>query len=135
GAVHRPAEDAEECAADADGGHRDTDREQDGVGGERDESQPPAADEAAEDEEQDRQERQADEHANADPEAHPGPMHERLARAAREPREEDDDEQPEQKQADEPAQPIDEESGRDRKSTRLNSSHGSISYAVFCLKK
>src|SRR5207245_9424075 len=27
------------------------------------------------------------------------------------------------------------EGGRDRKSTRLNSSHGSISYAVFCLKK
>src|SRR5207245_5988770 len=26
-------------------------------------------------------------------------------------------------------------SARDRKSTRLNSSHGSISYAVFCLKK
>src|SRR5207245_4628928 len=26
-------------------------------------------------------------------------------------------------------------SKRDRKSTRLNSSHGSISYAVFCLKK
>src|SRR5690348_18023795 len=25
--------------------------------------------------------------------------------------------------------------GRDRKSTRLNSSHPSISYAVFCLKK
>src|SRR5207245_11270252 len=25
--------------------------------------------------------------------------------------------------------------GLDRKSTRLNSSHGSISYAVFCLKK
>src|SRR3989337_3427142 len=25
--------------------------------------------------------------------------------------------------------------GRDRKSTRLNSSHGSISYAVFCLQK
>src|SRR2546422_5694888 len=25
--------------------------------------------------------------------------------------------------------------GRDRKSTRLNSSHGYISYAVFCLKK
>src|SRR5207245_9578194 len=25
--------------------------------------------------------------------------------------------------------------GGDRKSTRLNSSHGSISYAVFCLKK
>src|SRR5207249_11539166 len=27
------------------------------------------------------------------------------------------------------------EEGRDRKSTRLNSSHVSISYAVFCLKK
>src|SRR5438309_8722338 len=27
------------------------------------------------------------------------------------------------------------ERGRDRKSTRLNSSHSSISYAVFCLKK
>src|SRR2546422_3144020 len=29
----------------------------------------------------------------------------------------------------------DDPSGRDRKSTRLNSSHGYISYAVFCLKK
>src|SRR5699024_6600107 len=29
----------------------------------------------------------------------------------------------------------DEESATDRKSTRLNSSHVSISYAVFCLKK
>src|SRR5256884_6758091 len=28
-----------------------------------------------------------------------------------------------------------ETDGRDRKSTRLNSSHGYISYAVFCLKK
>src|SRR2546429_6703264 len=28
-----------------------------------------------------------------------------------------------------------EEAIRDRKSTRLNSSHGYISYAVFCLKK
>src|SRR2546422_5463528 len=28
-----------------------------------------------------------------------------------------------------------DEPGRDRKSTRLNSSHGYISYAVFCLKK
>src|SRR6266436_4493938 len=28
-----------------------------------------------------------------------------------------------------------ERRGRDRKSTRLNSSHGYISYAVFCLKK
>src|SRR2546430_5576046 len=27
------------------------------------------------------------------------------------------------------------DSGRDRKSTRLNSSHSQISYAVFCLKK
>src|SRR2546429_6890173 len=27
------------------------------------------------------------------------------------------------------------DAGRDRKSTRLNSSHGYISYAVFCLKK
>src|SRR3712207_7338663 len=27
------------------------------------------------------------------------------------------------------------EVGRDRKSTRLNSSHANISYAVFCLKK
>src|SRR2546422_3161592 len=30
---------------------------------------------------------------------------------------------------------VDPEAGRDRKSTRLNSSHGYISYAVFCLKK
>src|SRR2546422_7064903 len=29
----------------------------------------------------------------------------------------------------------DDEIGKDRKSTRLNSSHGYISYAVFCLKK
>src|SRR3712207_7646035 len=28
-----------------------------------------------------------------------------------------------------------EEAGSDRKSTRLNSSHANISYAVFCLKK
>src|SRR6266542_1207307 len=31
--------------------------------------------------------------------------------------------------------PATRRSARDRKSTRLNSSHGSISYAVFCLKK
>src|SRR3989449_3952295 len=31
--------------------------------------------------------------------------------------------------------PDDRTSERDRKSTRLNSSHGYISYAVFCLKK
>src|SRR2546422_6205514 len=30
---------------------------------------------------------------------------------------------------------IEEVTGQDRKSTRLNSSHGYISYAVFCLKK
>src|SRR5437868_8043799 len=30
---------------------------------------------------------------------------------------------------------ISEQLGKDRKSTRLNSSHVSISYAVFCLKK
>src|SRR2546422_8077189 len=35
-----------------------------------------------------------------------------------------------------PALPhTDATSGNDRKSTRLNSSHGYISYAVFCLKK
>src|SRR5699024_12201735 len=32
-------------------------------------------------------------------------------------------------------QVLEEMNGRDRKSTRLNSSHVSISYAVFCLKK
>src|SRR5207245_4910477 len=30
---------------------------------------------------------------------------------------------------------LERQSGQDRKSTRLNSSHGSISYAVFCLNK
>src|SRR3712207_7533853 len=35
--------------------------------------------------------------------------------------------------ADDPAAGHDD--GRDRKSTRLNSSHANISYAVFCLKK
>src|SRR5438874_4011840 len=30
---------------------------------------------------------------------------------------------------------VDEQQDRDRKSTRLNSSHVEISYAVFCLKK
>src|SRR5690625_7088858 len=30
---------------------------------------------------------------------------------------------------------LDDADGRDRKSTRLNSSHVAISYAVFCLKK
>src|SRR5207245_8877468 len=36
---------------------------------------------------------------------------------------------------DEHREPFVEIRARDRKSTRLNSSHGSISYAVFCLKK
>src|SRR5437867_8120814 len=31
--------------------------------------------------------------------------------------------------------PLSPQAGRDRKSTRLNSSHRTISYAVFCLKK
>src|SRR3712207_7771397 len=34
-----------------------------------------------------------------------------------------------------PALPAGVEIGQDRKSTRLNSSHANISYAVFCLKK
>src|SRR5690348_17690481 len=34
-----------------------------------------------------------------------------------------------------PTAPVAEKPTRDRKSTRLNSSHPSISYAVFCLKK
>src|SRR5256885_8296623 len=34
-----------------------------------------------------------------------------------------------------PTRPLVEELARDRKSTRLNSSHLVISYAVFCLKK
>src|SRR3712207_6893231 len=39
-------------------------------------------------------------------------------------------------QPDGPAeQEPDHEHGEDRKSTRLNSSHANISYAVFCLKK
>src|SRR3712207_6905775 len=32
-------------------------------------------------------------------------------------------------------EPTDKRPGEDRKSTRLNSSHANISYAVFCLKK
>src|SRR3712207_8355737 len=34
-----------------------------------------------------------------------------------------------------PRQRLDAHGSRDRKSTRLNSSHANISYAVFCLKK
>src|SRR2546422_5159055 len=36
---------------------------------------------------------------------------------------------------DERGTPAERAGNRDRKSTRLNSSHGYISYAVFCLKK
>src|SRR5207245_10781918 len=39
------------------------------------------------------------------------------------------------KQTDRWRLPARRRAGLDRKSTRLNSSHGSISYAVFCLKK
>src|SRR2546422_5112942 len=39
------------------------------------------------------------------------------------------------RQAAHPVALVVEERSRDRKSTRLNSSHGYISYAVFCLKK
>src|SRR2546430_9948978 len=35
----------------------------------------------------------------------------------------------------EPKAPTDHQPEQDRKSTRLNSSHSQISYAVFCLKK
>src|SRR5687768_18339243 len=46
----------------------------------------------------------------------------------------------EEVRTDQPRQPqrprnVDDRCRRDRKSTRLNSSHGYISYAVFCLKK
>src|SRR5947209_11423611 len=34
-----------------------------------------------------------------------------------------------------PAPPVEARAEEDRKSTRLNSSHANISYAVFCLKK
>src|SRR2546430_3927679 len=37
--------------------------------------------------------------------------------------------------AEEGRHPLVRNEGRDRKSTRLNSSHSQISYAVFCLKK
>src|SRR5690348_18171040 len=41
----------------------------------------------------------------------------------------------EERDADGAGQDDDQRAHRDRKSTRLNSSHPSISYAVFCLKK
>src|SRR3712207_8626105 len=41
----------------------------------------------------------------------------------------------ERKRAEEEIRRLNEELEEDRKSTRLNSSHANISYAVFCLKK
>src|SRR3712207_8221640 len=41
----------------------------------------------------------------------------------------------ERRNAVDPVSPVRRVAGRDRKSTRLNSSHANISYAVFCLKK
>src|SRR5947209_16936338 len=40
-----------------------------------------------------------------------------------------------QLEAEIPSNSAADDRGRDRKSTRLNSSHANISYAVFCLKK
>src|SRR3712207_8063642 len=57
-----------------------------------------------------------------------GEQHRPQQRLARPPRGEHD-----QRDAD-PAPPVDHVE-EDRKSTRLNSSHANISYAVFCLKK
>src|SRR3712207_8098168 len=44
-------------------------------------------------------------------------------------------EQPQGRQRRDPEAPADGVHRQDRKSTRLNSSHANISYAVFCLKK
>src|SRR5688572_31279011 len=54
-----------------------------------------------------------------------GPPHERFA----------EDEHPTHHHDHDPAHDNSPEAIRDRKSTRLNSSHSQISYAVFCLKK
>src|SRR3712207_7910196 len=43
--------------------------------------------------------------------------------------------EPEQRRRDHEREEVEELIVRDRKSTRLNSSHANISYAVFCLKK
>src|SRR3712207_8995374 len=43
--------------------------------------------------------------------------------------------QDEERGGQQPARAASPERGEDRKSTRLNSSHANISYAVFCLKK
>src|SRR3712207_8773084 len=54
-------------------------------------------------------------------------------RPVRERRRDADEELPPQRRGRDVAEP--KGRGRDRKSTRLNSSHANISYAVFCLKK
>src|SRR3989475_4515351 len=46
-----------------------------------------------------------------------------------------DDDEDEKQQIDETQRGADRDDPEDRKSTRLNSSHSQISYAVFCLKK
>src|SRR3712207_7234829 len=50
-------------------------------------------------------------------------------------REHEGDDEPEERRVDERVVELPEPEGLDRKSTRLNSSHANISYAVFCLKK
>src|SRR5689334_24286935 len=59
----------------------------------------------------------------------------RAAAAARRRRGDPDGRGPRDGAAAAPADPPRAGRGQDRKSTRLNSSHSSISYAVFCLKK
>src|SRR3712207_8743987 len=63
-----------------------------------------------------------------------GPREPQLARRPRRRRRRDALRRPEAGPAD-PAEPHVERLQVDRKSTRLNSSHANISYAVFCLKK
>src|SRR5688572_20405845 len=45
------------------------------------------------------------------------------------------EEQQQSREPNEPSKPAEKDPNQDRKSTRLNSSHSQISYAVFCLKK
>src|SRR3712207_7753958 len=61
-----------------------------------------------------------------------------MARAARKMRQREEQRRRQGRQRERPAHAPTHErehGGRDRKSTRLNSSHANISYAVFCLKK
>src|SRR2546422_7719935 len=59
-------------------------------------------------------------------------VHGRMRAARQGPRRPGDQARGESRLADQPGAAV---RARDRKSTRLNSSHGYISYAVFCLKK